>query len=115
VDVAIDTFPFAGGNTTFQSLGVGTPLITLPNDFMRSRCAVGAYNQIGFEELVARDPAHYAELAVRVANDREFRAHCVEAIRDGESRLFETEQVINEFNEFFASAYEASFKEGALA
>lgn len=114
-DVAIDPFPFAGGNTTLQALGVGTPLVTLPTAFMRGRCGIAAYDQIGFMDLVARDPAHYVELAVRVANDAPYRSHCVDAIRAGHDRLFETQSVIDEFNDFFASAYEASFTEGSLA
>jgi protein O-GlcNAc transferase len=114
-DVLLDTFPFAGGNTTYQAIAVGAPLVTLPSDLLRGRCSLGAYDQIGFHGLVARDEKHYAELAVRVANDRDFRTQCLNAIADGAPRLFERMDSIEEFNEFFTSAYEASFKEGPHA
>ena len=87
----------------------------LPTAFMRGRCGIAAYDQIGFMDLVARDPAHYVELAVRVANDAPYRSHCVDAIRAGHDRLFERQSVIDEFNDFFASAYGASFTKGSLA
>lgn len=108
VDVAIDTYPFAGGNTSLQAIGVGTPLVTLPSEFMRGRCTYGAYDQIGYHGLIARDVDHYVELAVRTANDRAFRADAVDAIKSGASRIFETQSVIDEFNDFFVAAYEAS-------
>jgi predicted O-linked N-acetylglucosamine transferase (SPINDLY family) len=35
-DVMLDPFHFGGGNTTYEALPIGTPIVTLPTQFMRA-------------------------------------------------------------------------------
>lgn len=82
-DVVIDTFHFSAGTTAFLVLAFGTPLITLPGDYVRGRPTYGCYLKMGMMDCVARDPAHYVDLAVRAGTDAAFR----EALR---KRILET-------------------------
>ena len=42
-DVGLDSFPFCGGTTTYQALAMGTPVVTLPGDFLRGRVSLAIY------------------------------------------------------------------------
>ncbi len=70
-DVCLDSFHFSGANTSFQSLAVGTPVVTLPGAFVRGRQTLGIYAATGarqaLDELVARDAEDWAAKAVAAA------------------------------------------------
>lgn len=72
-DVVIDTFHFGAGTTAFLVLAMGTPIVTLPADYVRGRPTYGCYLKMGMLDCVARDPADYVELAVRIGTDRALR------------------------------------------
>ena len=69
-DIALDTFPFAGGITTLDALWSGLPVITLPGNTFSSRDSVGFLSNIGLSGLVASDADHYVEIALNLANDK---------------------------------------------
>lgn len=100
-DVVLDTFHFGGGNTTLQAFQAGVPVVTLPGRFLRGRSALGFYRVMGFADLVAADPDDYVRLAVRVANDAAFRAHCVAQIEARRHRLFDRDDVAAAFADLF--------------
>ncbi len=72
-DVVIDTFHFSAGTTAFLVLAFGTPLITLPGEYVRGRPTHGCYRKMGMMDCVARDAACYVDLAVRAGTDASFR------------------------------------------
>ncbi len=52
-DVALDSFLFSGGQTTFDSLSVGLAPITLPGARMRGRQTAAALSLLGMEDAIA--------------------------------------------------------------
>ncbi len=68
-DIALDSFPYAGGATTLESLWMGVPVITCPGETLSSRHAAGYLSTIGMRDLVAHDHDDYVELAVALTND----------------------------------------------
>lgn len=68
-DVVLDSFPFGGGSTHFLSLATGTPLITWPGTYLRGRSGAAILNELGLNELIAKDPQHFAEVAVNTAQN----------------------------------------------
>jgi glycosyltransferase involved in cell wall biosynthesis len=101
-DVVLDTFHFGGGNTTLQAFQAGVPVVTLPGPFLRGRSALGFYRVMEFTDLVARDPEDYVRLAIRVANDRAFRARCVAEIEARRHRLFDRGDAADAFADLLA-------------
>jgi predicted O-linked N-acetylglucosamine transferase (SPINDLY family) len=87
-DVVIDTFHFSAGTTAFLVLAFGTPLITLPGDYVRGRPTYGCYLKMGMMDCVARDAAAYVDLAVRTGTDRPFRDALRKRILETSSTLF---------------------------
>ncbi len=67
-DVALDPTVFGGGNTSYETLAVGTPVVTLPGELMRSRITRALCAKAGLEDLVAVSPEDYVERAVRLGD-----------------------------------------------
>ena len=67
-DVIFETFPFGGGNTVLQSMAVGTPIITLPGPFLRSRFGLGFYNAIGIKDFIANSVDDYIKKSIETAH-----------------------------------------------
>lgn len=105
-DVMLDPFHFGGGNTTFEALSYGTPIVTMPGEFMRGRVTHGCYQKMGYTELVANTPEEYVNIAVRVGTDPEFREKVKTAISARCHVLYENHDVVRELEEFFINALE---------
>lgn len=101
-DALLDTFHFSGGHTSLEAFAFDAPVVTWPGDFMRGRVTLGYYRQMGMEDLVASDAAHYVELALRLAKDRDWRQAMREKIRERKAAVFEDAASI----EFLARALE---------
>ena len=103
-DVSLDSFPFCGGNTTYQSLAMGTPVITLPSDQLRGRVSLAIYRHMEFNDLVARDPAHYAEIALSLGMDLD-RRRAVEARLEREcDKIFDDPTFLDAAEAFLLNA-----------
>jgi protein O-GlcNAc transferase len=74
VDVALDTFPYAGTTTTCEAMAMGVPVVTLAEPMGVSHHAgrVGAslLTAAGVPELIATSEAEYLEKAAALAADR---------------------------------------------
>lgn len=70
-DASLDTPPWNGGNTTIEALCVGTPVVSLPGEFMRGRHSLAFLPQAGVPGLIAKDAADYVELALDADRQRE--------------------------------------------
>ncbi|MBI4969782.1 MAG: tetratricopeptide repeat protein [Rhodospirillales bacterium] len=109
-DALLDTFHFSGGHTSLEAFAFDAPVVTWPGEFMRGRVTLGYYRQMGMEDLVARDPAHYVELALRLAKDRDWRQAMREKIRERKAAVFEDAASI----EFLARALEDELRKNGF-
>ena len=69
IDIALDPFPYNGGTTTYETLWLGVPVVSLKGAGFVSRLGHTLLNQIGLPELVAESPAGYVEIATTLASD----------------------------------------------
>ncbi len=69
VDIALDPFPFGGGQTTLDALWMGVPVVTLPRWQPVSRQGAMLLDAIARPEWIADDPEDYVEVAVELAED----------------------------------------------
>lgn len=72
-DVSLDTRPFGGGNTSWQAIAAGTPVVTWPGRFLRGRYTQALYRLAGVEDTIVDSADAYVETAVRLARDAAFR------------------------------------------
>ncbi len=95
---------FGGGNSTYETLAAGTPVVTLPTEFLRGRISRALYTKMGFTELVCASPEEYVEQALRLANDADYRAHVVARIAETVDVLFEDASEVRDLEAFFETA-----------
>jgi predicted O-linked N-acetylglucosamine transferase (SPINDLY family) len=82
VDVALDSFPYAGGTTTCDALWMGVPVVTLVGDRPFSRSGASLLRNAGLTELITRTPDEYVRAAVELATDRARLAGLRAGLRD---------------------------------
>ena len=71
IDIALDTFPHAGGMTTLDALWMGVPVVSWPGDLVSSRWAATSLVPLGLSDFLADSEEGYIKLAVAKAADIE--------------------------------------------
>ncbi len=70
LDIALDTFPYAGTTTTCEALWMGVPVVTLAGELHAGRVGVSLLGAVGMEDLVAQSTDSYVRIASNLAHDR---------------------------------------------
>jgi CRISPR-associated protein Csy1 len=99
-DGMLDTLHWSGGNTSLDAIACGLPIVTLPGRFMRGRQSAGMLRLMGIDELVARDPDHYVEIAARLCLDGAWRDAVRARIVAARDRVFDDPAPIAALAEF---------------
>lgn len=88
-DVILDPLHFGGGNSSYEALAMGTPIVTMPSEFLRGRITAGLYQKMHMRDCIVHSSEEYIALAVRLATDREFRRSIQDKINARSVVLFE--------------------------
>ena len=91
-DVLLDPFPFGGGNTTLESIAVGTPVISLPTPLLAGRISQALLRQVGLEACLANDVSDYVRRAVEIARSASTRTRLAVQMQQAASRLFDNHE-----------------------
>jgi predicted O-linked N-acetylglucosamine transferase (SPINDLY family) len=67
IDISIDTFPQVGGTTTFDSLWMGVPVVSVRGSSFRSRITESILTAVGEVGCIAQDEVEYINKAVEIA------------------------------------------------
>jgi protein O-GlcNAc transferase len=70
IDISLDTWPCNGHTTSFDSIWMGVPLITLTGQTAMSRGGASVLGNLGLAEFIADVPAQYVDVAAALATDR---------------------------------------------
>lgn len=106
-DAMLDPLHFGGGNSTYEALALGVPIVTLPGSFMRGRVTAGCYQQMDMTDLIAADASDYVEKSLRLAHDPAWRTAMVERIHQTSAALFDDDTVVRELERFLLNATRA--------
>ena len=87
-DVSLDTRPFGGGNTSWQAIAAGTPIVTWPGRFLRGRYTQALYRLASMEDTVVDSAEAYVAMALRLARERDFRSAVQARVAAGAGRIF---------------------------
>lgn len=68
-DITLDSFPFNGSTTTFESLWMGVPVLTLCGENMVGRWGAAMLRRAGLEEWIAQSAEDFVTRAVRLASE----------------------------------------------
>jgi predicted O-linked N-acetylglucosamine transferase (SPINDLY family) len=88
-DVMIDPLHFGGGNSSYEALAMGLPLVTLPGDYLRSRITLALYRKMGFTDLVVGSIPDFVRQAVRCGSDITYRRDIQQQSRARADVLYE--------------------------
>lgn len=89
-DAVLDTIYFGGGTTAQYAFAFGVPIVTFPGRWARGRVVHSYYTVMGIENPPeATSLASYAEVAIKLANDREYYRFLEKQILENNAKLFE--------------------------
>ncbi len=71
VDIALDSYPYGGGTTTFDSLWMGVPVVTATGPRSVSRSAASLLQELGLDDWIAPSIDDFVEVALARAADRD--------------------------------------------
>jgi uncharacterized protein (TIGR03032 family) len=100
-DVVLDPYPFCGGNSSYEALAVGTPVVTYPSPYLRGRLTDAMYRRMEWMDLVASSPAHYIQLAAELGRDQVRNRSARETIRSRAGILFNNNEDILAWENLF--------------
>lgn len=99
-DIMLDPLHFGGGNTTYEALALGKPVVTWPSPFLRGRLSLAMYRQMGYGGMVAESFEDYAALAIRLGREEPFRRHASETILEKSPILYRDDEAVLAFERF---------------
>lgn len=108
-DVLLDPIHFGSGNTLYEAMVYGKPIVTWPGRFMRGRIVAGAYQQMGLMDApIAERLEDYAPLALALGGDIARRTRLREALIQGAKALFADQQAVRELETFVLAALQTA-------
>lgn len=113
-DLFLDTFACNAHTTASDALWAGLPLVTLPGRQFAARVGASLLTALELPELIARDEAHYEELAFDLSTRPELLREVREKIADkrGSAPLFDTRRYTRHFEAALGMIH-ARWREGA--
>ena len=102
-DVFLDTLGFSGFNTAMQAIECDLPIVSHAGQFMRGRLAAGILQRLNLPELITHTAEEYIALAVRIAQDSNYRERIVAQMQANRSVLFDDVLPIRELETFLTA------------
>jgi len=100
--VLLDPLYFGAGNSFYESMFYGTPTVTRPTKYTKSRLVLGAYNQMEIDEApIVESINDYVKRAVEIANDKNLYDLKNNYIEKAKNKLYENKKIIPNLEEIF--------------
>ncbi|NTV49860.1 MAG: FkbM family methyltransferase [Geobacteraceae bacterium] len=93
-DIILDSIEWSGCNTIFESLPFSKPIVTMPGRFMRGRHAYAILEMIGVKETIAASVKEYIDIAIRLAQDPQWRDEISARIFRNKYRIYQDRECI---------------------
>ena len=107
VDIALDTFPYNGVTTSFESIWMGTPVITMKGYNFNSRCGESINKNLDMEFLIAENQIQYIAKARELSENKDKLINIRKKIFDQavSSPLFDTKSFSFDFFKTLETIY----------
>jgi predicted O-linked N-acetylglucosamine transferase (SPINDLY family) len=99
-DLMLDPTHFGGGNSSYEGLALGIPIVTLPSEFLKDRITYALYKKINVMDCVVGSRQEYVQRALELGTDPARRQALREKILASCSILFEDHQAVRELGHF---------------
>ena len=100
VDINLDTFPYNGGTTSFESTFMNIPTLTMKNNSFMFRCGESINKNLNMDNWIANDEEDYIDKGVFFCNKKELNV-VKKKLKHQNSNcvLFDSKKFSNEFLE----------------
>ena len=100
IDLSLDTFPYNGVTTSFESIWMGVPILTIKGDNFVSRTGESINNNLNLEEFIAKNKDDYIHKAIKFSKKPEKLRELRKSLREKSknSPLFDTKRFSDEFS-----------------
>ncbi len=88
-DVVLDTSGFSGGNSSFDAIAIGAPIVTWRGEMLRGRQTAAMLDIVGLPELASETDDEYVRTAISLASSRERQKQIHERMHAGGADLFD--------------------------
>ncbi len=107
IDIALDTFPYNGVTTSFESIWMSVPVLTMKGFNFKSRCGESINKNLDLEELIAENENDYVLKAINLAGDKNLLAKISNKIYSSclSSPLFNTKKFSKNFFKLLKDVY----------
>ena len=108
IDISLDTFPFPGVTTSFESIWMGVPVLTKMGNNFTSRCGESININLGMIEMIARDEEDYILKAIKLSKNIDYLSEIRKTLREkaNKSPLFDSESFGHDFTKLIKSIWE---------
>jgi len=105
--MSLDTFPYPGVTTSFESVLMGKPFLTLAGNNFNSRCGKSINLNLGLEEFIAKSEDEYIEKALYFYRNPGYLFEIVKNLRTKAlaSSLFDTSTFTKSFTSILQNIY----------
>ena len=106
--VILDPLYFGGGNSFHESMFYGTPAVSKPTEYLKSKVIEGAYKQMGIKDApIVNSSEEYIDKAIEIANlpPNKLLEMKIRYREAANKNLFENKKYINELEEFLTSLF----------
>ena len=101
IDIALDTFPYNGGTTSFELSWMCIPLLTMKGDRFISKCGESINYNLNMKELIADNDFEYVKKAIFFSKNikelQEIKKRLIDYSR--KSDLFNMNKFVRDFSE----------------
>ncbi len=104
----LDTPHFSGGTSTYEAFALGIPIVAWDGEFARGRQTAALYRKMGITELIADSADRYVNLALRLAQDKAWRAQRQADLMQRHGILYDNDAAIGELGRFLVEAVAAA-------
>jgi predicted O-linked N-acetylglucosamine transferase (SPINDLY family) len=107
VDIALDTFPYNGGTTSFELSWMCVPLLTIKGDRFISKCGESINNNLNMHDWIADDEDDYIRRAILFSSNINELENTRKKLRmfSRNSSLFDMKKYVNNFSIVLREAF----------
>jgi len=107
IDLSLDTFPYPGVTTSFESVLMGVPVLTMKGHNLNSRCGESININLEMKNFIAKNKDDYFDKAISFQNNLDIKKNFGNNLRNKalSSPLFDTENFTKDFIETLKKVY----------
>ena len=112
IDIALDTFPYNGVTTTFESVLMGVPVLTIKGFNFNSRCGESINKNLNLENFIAKNHDDYYLKAIDLHKDINYLKNLRKELRNKafSSSLFDNKNFAEIFSKKLKTIWENYIK-----